>query len=109
MKTMKLTDMKGGWLVGDFKPSILQSSEFEVGIKRYSAGDKESAHVHKIATEITVIIEGRVEMNGKVFIKDDIILLEPGEPTNFHVIENTITAVIKTPSCTNDKYLIQHD
>jgi quercetin dioxygenase-like cupin family protein len=108
MRTMKLSDMKGGWFVGDFQPTILQSTKFEAGIKRYQAGDREPAHMHKITTEITVIIEGRVKMNGQELSKGDMILLEPGEACDFHALEDTITAVIKTPSHPLDKYLIDH-
>ena len=108
MKIMKLADMKGGWFVGDFQPTILQSPEFEVGIKRYRAGDQESTHVHKMATEITVIVEGRVRMKGQEFAKGDIVLIEPGEACDFHALEDTITAVVKTPSHPSDKYLVDY-
>jgi len=105
---MKHSDMKGGWFVGSFSPAILHTTEFEVGIKYYRAGEHELTHVHKIASEITMIVEGKVTMNGMELAKGDIILLEPGEPTNFCVLEDTITAIVKTPSNPSDKYFIEY-
>ena len=35
MKNYKLKDMKNGWLVGNFLPSVLKTNEFEVGILRH--------------------------------------------------------------------------
>ena len=41
MKKFKLDDMKGGWFVGNFEPSVMKA-DFEVGIpdtKRESSSD----------------------------------------------------------------------
>lgn len=100
-----LNDMIKGWFVGCFEPTAMKSNDFEVAIKRYSAGDKEQSHTHKIATEITVIVEGRVKMNGVEYVKDDIIVIEPNNYTDFLCLEDTITVVVKTPSALGDKYL----
>ena len=105
MKSYKLNDMKLGWFVGDFEPSVIRTSEFEVAVKKYSRGSREEKHVHKIAQEVTLIIRGSVRMNSKVFSAGDIVLLEPGEPTNFEAIsEEVVTVVVKTPSVIGDKY-----
>lgn len=104
MKVFKLTDMKGGWLVGNFDPVCLPLQACEVACKRYSAGDAETKHVHRVATELTLIAVGRVLMNGKEYAADDIIVLEPGEPTDFKALEDTVTVVVKIPSVIGDKY-----
>ena len=51
MKVGKLSDMKGGWFIGNFEPSLFKTNNCEVAIKHYKKGDYESAHYHKIATE----------------------------------------------------------
>ena len=56
--------MVKGWFVGRFTPTVLSTNDVEVAVKHYKKGDYESAHYHKIATEVTVIISGRVKMNG---------------------------------------------
>ncbi len=104
MKLHKLEDMVKGWFVGDFSPSAFSSKEFEVAIKHYRAGDTESSHVHRIATELTVIVEGRVRMLGQEFQRGDIITVEPSEATSFEALTDTITVVVKTPSVVGDKY-----
>ena len=104
MKLYRLDEMKGGWFVGNFEPSCLRTDAFEVASKKYTSGDHESRHVHRVATEITVIASGRVVMNGQVFVAGDVILLEPGESSDFEVLEDALTVVVKTPSIIGDKY-----
>ncbi len=106
MKYANLNEMIGGWFLGDFEPSIYKTNQFEVGIKEYKKGNKELKHLHKIATEITVIIRGKVKMNNKLINEGQIILLKPNEAADFVVLEDTITAVVKFPSTTNDKYFV---
>ncbi len=105
---MQINDLKTftkGWIVGNFTPTLLDTSDFEIAIKRYKSGDYEESHHHKIATEITVIVDGEVEMNGVKYIKDDIITIAPNESTDFKCLKDVIILVIKTPSKFDDKYI----
>jgi quercetin dioxygenase-like cupin family protein len=104
MNTYKISEMIKGWFIGDFEPSIFKTQDVEVGVKEYKAGEYESPHYHKIATEFTVIIDGKVEMNGKTFLTGDIIKILPNEITDFKAILDTKTVVVKIPGATNDKY-----
>ena len=104
LEQYKLNEMFKGWFVGDFDPSIIKSKHFEVGVKFYKKDEFESRHIHKIATEITVIITGKVRMNSTVYQAGDIILIHPGKSTNFLALEDTTTVVVKTPSVSNDKF-----
>ncbi len=106
MITRKLDEMVGGWIVGDFEPTCLKTGACEVACKHYEAGAVEAAHVHRIATEITLIASGRVRMNGRTFGAGDIIMLEPGEATDFQALERATTVVVKMPSVAGDKYLV---
>jgi len=106
MKSAKLDEMIKGWFVGDFEPSVYKTGIVEVGVKRYKAGSHELWHYHRIATEITVIVNGRVRMSGNEFAAGDIIIIEPGEVTNFEVLEDTVTTVVKLPGAINDKYIL---
>jgi hypothetical protein len=105
MKVHKLSDFIKGWFIGDFTPTLFQTNQVEVSIKRYTSGDYETMHHHKIATEFTVIISGTVKMNNQTFSQDDIIQIDPGESADFYVVEDTVTCVVKLPSVKNDKYL----
>lgn len=104
MNMRRLDDMIGGWMVGNFEPTCLRTEACEVACKTYPAGAKETPHVHRIATELTLIASGKVTMNGQTFVAGDIVVLEPGEPADFRVIEPTMTVVVKMPSVAGDKY-----
>jgi hypothetical protein len=106
MKKFTLEQMINGWFIGDFEPSILKTTNFEIAVKYYNAGTKELKHLHKVATEITVIVSGKVKVNNIIYVSGDIILIDPNEIVEFEAIEDTSTTVIKTPSILNDKYLI---
>ena len=105
MKHNNLDKMVNGWFIGAFEPTVISTEAFEVAVKKYSAGEKESAHHHKIATEVTLILNGEVLMNGQKWIDGDIITLNPGEVTDFEALTDVVTVVVKTPSVNDDKYL----
>ncbi|MNJ51749.1 hypothetical protein D3C77_470630 [compost metagenome] len=105
MKTFKLDDMTRGWFVGAFNPTSFATEACEVGLKRYAAGDYEASHYHKVATEITLIVEGRVLMNGIEYSTGDIIIIEPGDMTDFRALTDAVNVVIKTPGALHDKYI----
>jgi hypothetical protein len=109
MRHDRLETMTKGWFVGDFSPVALSSKACEVAIKHYVAGDHESAHMHKIATEITAIVSGRVRMLGAEWGPGDILTIEPGEATDFLALTDVVTVVVKTPSAPNDKYVLSGD
>ena len=60
MIVRSLEEMVGGWIVGNFEPTCLKTTACEVACKHYEAGASEAAHVHRIATEVTLIAAGRV-------------------------------------------------
>ena len=96
--------MVRGWYVGDFSPTVLNTSEVEVGIKSYRAGDREKPHHHKIATEVTTVVSGVVRMNGIEFKQGDIITVNPFESVAFESVTDSTTVVVKIPGAKNDKY-----
>ena len=104
MKKENIENMVRGWFIGPFEPSVFHSSNMEVAVKYYQAGDQEDAHYHKIATEITVVVSGTVKMSGQHYFRGDIITIEPGQVTDFYAVEDSITTVVKIPGVTDDKY-----
>lgn len=99
--------MTKGWLVGNFEPSLYKTNDCEVAIKSYKKGDKEGKHYHKIATEITVIVKGRVKMFDREFSEGDMVVVEPGDATAFEALEDAMNVVIKLPGANNDKYEVE--
>jgi anti-sigma factor ChrR (cupin superfamily) len=102
----KLEDMTRGWFVGNFTPTVLSTNDVEVAVIQYKAGDIDKMHYHKIATELTVILNGTVEMNGNTFTHGDIIKINPGVATDFIAITDVTTVVVKMPGVNNDKYTL---
>ena len=104
MRHAQLKDRVKGWFVGDFAPAVLRSTACEVAVKHYAAGDREDVHHHKVATEITLIVSGEVEMMGQRWSAGDIVVVEPGEATDFLAVTDAVNVVVKLPSVAGDKY-----
>jgi hypothetical protein len=105
MELFNLNNFFKGWYIGNVEPTLFNTDDFEVAIKRYSKNDREEAHYHKIAIEYTLIIEGEVLMNNIKYIKNDIIEILPNESTDFVCLTDVITCVIKIPCVKKDKYI----
>jgi hypothetical protein len=104
MKHARLADMVKGWFVGDFDPSVLRSRDCEVAVRHYAASDRETMHHHRIATEITVVVTGRVRMFGHDWEAGSIVVAEPNDATEFEALADTTVVVVKLPSAPGDKY-----
>lgn len=104
MQKFNLKEMIGGWFIGNFEPSLLKTNDVEVSVKRYKSGDYDKSHYHKIGTEYTVIVQGQVEMSGNIYNENDILIISPGEKTDFKALTDAITVVVKIPGASNDKY-----
>lgn len=104
MKHFRLDEMVKGWFVGKFSPAALSTDSCEVAVKHYKAGDHEDEHHHKIATELTLIISGRVRMLGQEWGEGDIIVIEPYTATDFYALTDAVNVVVKLPGALNDKY-----
>jgi len=106
MESFRLEEMVKGWFIGDFEPAVRTSTDFEVAVKHYVAGQAEEEHYHAVATEVTVVVSGSVEMCGDIHSAGSILVMKPGEPTAFRAVTDAITAVVKYPSVRGDKYLV---
>ena len=105
MKTARLDSMKRGWFVGNFEPSLYKTNDCEVAVKSYQAGEYEEKHYHKIATEITVIVKGTVKMFDREFTEGDVVIVEPGDVTDFTAVTDAMNVVVKLPGANDDKYI----
>ncbi|MFQ3670962.1 MAG: hypothetical protein SNJ84_05850 [Verrucomicrobiia bacterium] len=93
-----------GWFIGHFQPTLVDTRDVEVAVKHYRAGDAEAAHHHRIATEVTAILSGRVRMLGREFSSGDVVKIDPGTSTAFECLEDAVTVVVKHPGVPQDKY-----
>ena len=106
MRSARLDEMVKGWFVGGFTPSAYSTEACEVGVKHYRAEDREASHRHLVATEITVVLYGTLRMAGQQWNAGDIVVLAPGEVTDFLAVTDCATVVVKVPGALNDKYLV---
>ncbi len=104
MKKAHLNEMVKGWFVGDFTPTAFATDQCEVAVKTYKKGDSDTAHFHKSAHEITLIIEGKVIMMDLTWRKGDIIVVKPGEVSAFLALTDVTLVVVKIPGTRNDKF-----
>lgn len=107
MKVERIENMIKGWFIGNFEPTLHRTTDVEVGVKSYTAGESEKRHFHAVATEFTVVISGRVRMNEVEYVSGDILVIEPHESTDFFAVADSVTVVVKIPGANNDKYLVE--
>lgn len=105
MKRDNVKNFTKGWFLGNFTPSLIISSEFELGYKDYKKGDIEHTHKQLTAQEVTLIIEGAARMGSEFLNAGDIILIEPEEYFDFEALSDVRLVCFKTPSLPNDKVL----
>lgn len=106
MKRLKLTDCGArGWFVGDFPEAAYRTKDFEV-CYQFNPRTTTPSHYHKELTEITLVISGKLLLNGEIYGPGDIHILEPGDISQLEYLEDTQVVTIKTPSIPSDKHYL---
>jgi quercetin dioxygenase-like cupin family protein len=106
MDILKMKDMKGGWFIGNFKPTAFKTEEFEVCYKQHTKGEQWDTHYHKEGTEINYLVDGKMIIQNKQLNKGDIFILHPFEIADPIFLEDCTVLIIKTPSKPGDKFTI---
>ena len=107
MRRYRLEEMKRGWFMGDFDPSILRTDLFEVGYKHHHAGEGWPAHFQRIAVEYNVLIQGRMAIGEDTFNDGDIFVIPPGEVVKPIFLSDCELIVVKVPSLPEDKVVVE--
>lgn len=107
MEIKSFEDMIGGWFIGNFEPSAYKTDQFEVCYKVHPKGEKWDAHYHKRATEINLLISGKMKINDKVIKAGSIFTIEPYYISAPEFLEDCALVVVKTVSDTQDKYVVE--
>ncbi len=103
MRIDRLSDMKGGWFIGDFEPSVHRTKEVEVCYKFHAKGEKWDKHYHAQAVEINYLIRGTMMIQGVTLRAGDIFTLERLEVADPDFLEDCELIVVKIPSVAGDK------
>lgn len=107
MKTYKMNEMKGGWFIGDFEPSILKTKNFEVGVLHHHKGEIWPKHKHKHLEEYNYLLSGKMRIHNTVINAGDFFVFERGEIADPIFLEDCVVIVIKVPSVPGDKVIIK--
>ena len=102
---LRLDDFKLGWVVGNFEPNLIHSTEIEVAVKHFRRGEVEPSHKQLVATEFTIVVSGEVRLGKVVYRTNDIIKIPPGIFADFESLTDSSLVCIKFPSIPNDKVL----
>lgn len=106
MKIYSLNNMKGGWFIGNFEPSIHKTDAFEVSVKVHPQGEKWDIHYHKVAREINAIVSGQMTLQNTLLVEGDIFVLEPGEIADPIFLTDCTIVCVKMPCVQGDKYIV---
>ncbi len=98
-------EYKNGWILGNFSPAVIQTNDFEVCVKSFKVGDREASHYQVVATEVTVVLSGKVRMGEVLLAEDEILVVEPGEVIDFEALTDCKVLGIKFPSLPEDKIM----
>lgn len=101
---MKLEDFTRGWIIGNFEPSIIKTTELEIGILDLKAGDKGDLHWHEHHKEFNLILSGAAKIGKNLYFEGDVFIFEPFEKSNVEYMQDTKLLVIKSPAMKGDKY-----
>ena len=107
MNVSNIKKMFKGWFIGNFKPSAFKTKTFEVSYKIHKRNEKWDYHYHKKATEINLVIKGRMKIRNKIIKKNQIFILKPKEIADPKFYQDTHIVCVKVPSVIGDKYLIK--
>lgn len=102
---LNLSEFTGGWLVGNFEPSIFKRKNIEVGVKQLKQGFIDEEHWHEKSVEYNFILSGRIRIEtGQELKAGETFVYKKKELSKCHVIEDTIILVIRDGSHANDKF-----
>jgi hypothetical protein len=105
MKVVNLAEFTGGWVVGNFDPSLFKNQHVEVAVKHYLKGEIEPEHYQRTATEYTILVSGSCRLGGAILLDGQIAVIEPLEPASFEALTDCSLVAIKSPSIPEDKVL----
>jgi hypothetical protein len=101
-----LKNFKGGWIIGNFEPSLINTKNFEIAIKKIKKGFVDIPHYHIGGAEYNILISGKLIQNTTEIFPEEIFIFEAGEVAKVEAIEDSIVIAIRGYSDPSDKYEI---
>jgi quercetin dioxygenase-like cupin family protein len=107
MEIYRIEEFFRGWFIGNFKPAVYETDQFEIGLLSHKKDEVWPTHFHKIATEYNLLISGSMTLNGTQINVGDLFIIKPGEIADPKFLEDCKILVVKTPSIPGDKYEVK--
>ena len=106
MEIFKLNNMKQGWYAGNFEPSAFKTKSFEACYRTHPKGETWDTHYHEHATEVNLLVKGKMIIQNKTLETGDIFILNPYEIADPQFLEDCTIVCIKTPCVIGDKITV---
>ena len=75
MRVIPLSEFTRGWFIGNFEPSVLKTSKFEVGVFKHSKGEDWPAHYHRSHDEYNVLVTGKMSIYGTIIEPESVFVV----------------------------------
>ena len=92
--------------MGHFSPSILDTTDFEIGLLSHKKGEVWPFHYHAEADEYNVLLKGKMLLNNHVLEPNTQFVLYKNEIACPFFLEDCQVLCIKSPSCPKDKHVV---
>ena len=106
MKVFNISDMKGGWYIGDFEPVAYKTKDFEVSYKLHPKGEEWDTHYHKESDEINFLVSGKMIIQDRELNSGEIFIIPKYEIADPKFLEDCYVVCVKTKSSINDKHIL---
>lgn len=101
-----LSKFKGGWIIGNFEPSLIKTNQFEISIKKIPKGYLDKPHYHLGGSEYNVLVSGKLRQLNTDISADEIFIFQAGEVAQVEALEDSVVIAIRNYSDPADKYEI---
>jgi len=105
-KKINTNDYTRGWLIGNFEPSIIKTTEYELGILRHKKDEKWAFHYHVETKEINILLKGKMIINNVLINEKTVFIFEKNMISCPLFLEDCVVLCIKLPSLPGDKVII---
>ena len=80
--------------------------DYEIGYLQHSKNSFWNFHFHKLATEINILVKGKMIINNITYNQNDIFIIHNNIISCPIFLQDCEIICIKMPSIPNDKYII---
>lgn len=102
MKHFQEKNMKFGYVIGNFDPSAIKTDCVEIAFKTMTKGTLDAGYYRKVDKEFLIILDGKLEVDKKIYGKGDIFVFDIGEIINLFAVDDTRIMIAKFPGTKGD-------